>query len=171
MRSLLPTHKTKLELLCSGHGEFTWLAEKCYDGAEWERKCELSPNLLLKVVRVEDGQVYFNKSKLVRNVPLPVKQSHYCSSKNKPPKGVELKRHVFKLLELAPVEDIMLPQGISVLDLSRQLLYSQDLSRIFGTPEINSTLKRTPVSDMLGNQSKPFNYIASSCTHVVRHPF
>ena len=49
MRSLLPTHKTKLDILCSGHDEFTGLAEKCYDGAEWERKCELFPNLLLKV--------------------------------------------------------------------------------------------------------------------------
>ena len=65
----------------------------------------------------------------------------------------------------------ILPQGIWVLDSSRQLLYFQDLSKIFGTPKINSTLKWTPVSDMLGNQSKPFNYIASSCTHVVRHPF
>jgi hypothetical protein len=59
-----------------------------------------------KFVRVKDVQVYFNKSKFVRNVQLPVKQSQYCSSKNKSPKGVELKRHVFKLLELAPVEDV-----------------------------------------------------------------
>ena len=71
-------------------------------------------------------EVYPDKSGTVRNVQVLVKPSQDGSSKYKPSKGYELKRHVSKLLLLVPVEDQEIVVKVSDVEVENDVLENDD---------------------------------------------